>query len=119
MQIVMLIFIPVLTLIQLVGLIGILREKILLMTIYWTFSLIATGMTVLGVLVPIVVDFEEGDHWKSVRDLILFSAECTLIGWYLYDLYQIRALRKLAAAAAGRNQLRPMVAATASAPVAE
>lgn len=110
----MLIFIPFLSLIQLVGLIGILREKILLVTIYWTFSLLGTVMTFLGVVIPIVIDFEDGDHWKAARDLLLFSAECTLIGWYLYDLYQVRGLRKLAAAAAGQSQLRPM--ATVSAP---
>lgn len=109
----MLILIPTMTLIQLVGLLGILREKILLLAVYWAFSLLATAAALLPVILPMVVDFEEGDHWKAVRDLLLFATESALIGWYLHDLYVVRGLRKkaaLAAATAIGAQLRPMAA---------
>lgn len=112
-QIVMLIFFPTLALIQLVGLLGILREKILLLAVYWAFSLLATALALMGVILHKVVDIEEGDPWKAVRDLLILATESALICWYLHDLYVLRGLRKkaaLAAATAIGAQLRPMAA---------
>ena len=54
---------------------------------------------------PLLIDFEDDIMWRKIRDFLFATMEAGFVGWYLLDLYKLRALRK------ADIQMRPMSAA--------
>ena len=88
--------------IQAVGFLGAIREHITLTTIYWTFCLMTSGITALNLAIPHLVDIEQERLGSKLRDFAMCALETIVVGWFLYDLHQLRKMRKTAI------QMQPM-----------